>query len=71
MHGRGLEAWRSSKRVQGMVETQIKSTSSPSRGPGTACHKSDAQATYKVGLGRSIYGGKDNFIKLPMALVSP
>jgi hypothetical protein len=32
-------------------------------------NKTDAQVTYRVGFGRSIYGWKQNFIKLPMAPV--
>jgi hypothetical protein len=32
-------------------------------------NKTDAQVAYGVGFGRSIYGWKKNFIKLPMALV--
>lgn len=67
---RGLEAWRSSKRVQGTVEVQIKSTSSPSRSPGAVFLKSNAQAAYEVGFGRFIYGWKDNLINFPMALIS-
>jgi hypothetical protein len=53
---KGLQAWRYSKRVQAKLETQSKSTSSPPRSPRAVCFKLDAQATYGVGFGRSIYG---------------
>jgi hypothetical protein len=36
-------------------------------GPGAVCLKLDAQATYGVGFGRSIYVWNQNFIRLPMA----
>jgi hypothetical protein len=52
------------------VETQINSTSFQFRTPGTAHRKTDAQVSYGVGFGRSIYGWKQNFIELPMAPVS-
>jgi hypothetical protein len=71
MHGKGLGGVEVQQEGARHGGDPNKSTSSPSRSPGTACHKSDAQATYEVGFGRSIYGWKDNFIKLAMALVSP
>jgi hypothetical protein len=52
---KGLEAWRYSKGVQAKLETQSKSTSSPPQSPGVVCLKFDAQATYGVGFGHSIY----------------
>ena len=47
-----------------------KSSLSSSRSPGAAHTKNDAQAAYGVHFGRSLHGWKDNFKKLPMALVS-
>ena len=46
-----------------------KSSSSPPRCPGSACMKSDAQATYGVCCGHSLYGCKHNFKEPPMASV--
>ena len=45
------------------------SGSSPLRTLGTARTKTDAQVAYGVGFGRSLYGWKDNFKMLPVALV--
>jgi hypothetical protein len=45
------------------VEAQSNSSSSPVR------NKTDAQVEYEVRFGRSLYGWKQNFIDLPMALV--
>ena len=47
-----------------------KSSSSLPRCPGPACTKNDAKAAYRVRFGRSLYGWKDNFKELPMALAS-
>jgi hypothetical protein len=44
-------------------------SSSPVRSPGAVRNKTEAQVTYGVGFGSSIYGWKQNFIKLPMAPV--
>jgi hypothetical protein len=66
-----LEAWRYGMGVQAKLETQSKSTSSPPHSPGAVYLKLDAQATYGVGFGRSIYGWDQNFIRLPMAMVPP
>ena len=52
------------------MEAQTDSTSFQFRSPGTARTKMDAQAAYRVGFGRSLYGWKDNFKTLPMDLVS-
>ena len=46
------------------------STSFQFRTLGAARRKTDAQATYGVGFGRSIYGWNENFIRFPMAQVS-
>jgi hypothetical protein len=51
------------------VEAKSNSSSSPARSPGAVRHKTDAPVAYGVGFGRSIYGWKKNFIKLPMAPV--
>jgi hypothetical protein len=51
------------------VEAKSNSSSSPVRSPGAVRNKTDAQVAYGVGIGRSIYGWKPNFIKLPMAPV--
>jgi hypothetical protein len=48
------------------VEAKSNSSSSPVRSPGAARNKTDAQVAYGVGFGRSIYGWKQNFMKLPM-----
>ena len=53
------------------VEAQSNSSLSPSRSPGAARTKNDAQVAYGVRFGRSLYGWKDNFMELPMAPVSP
>ena len=45
------------------------STSTPPRNLGAGRTKIDAQDTYRLHFGRSIYGWKDNFIELPMAPV--
>ena len=52
------------------MEDQTNSTSFQFRTPETARTKTDAQITYGVGFGRSLYGWKDNFKELPMALDS-
>jgi hypothetical protein len=52
------------------MEAQTDSSSFQFRIPGTAHNKMDAQVAYGVGFGRSLYGWKDNFEELPMALVS-
>jgi hypothetical protein len=65
----GLEAWRISKGRPRHLEAQYNSTSSPPRSPGAVFGKSDAQAAYGLGFGRSTYGWKQNLIELPMALV--
>ena len=46
------------------------STSSPFWSPGAVCTKTGATVAYGLGFGRSLYGWKDNFKTLPMALVS-
>jgi hypothetical protein len=51
------------------VEAKSNSSSSPVRSLGAVRNKTDAQVAYGVGFGRSIYGWKQNFIKLPMAPV--
>ena len=51
------------------MEAQTDSTSFQFRTPGTARTKTDTQLAYGVGFGRSLYGWKDNFKTLPMALV--
>ena len=53
------------------VEAQNNSSSSPSRSPGVARTKNDAQVAYGVRFGRCLYGWKDNFMELPMAPVPP
>ena len=67
--GRSLEAWWTSKDSQGELEAQSKSISSLLRSPGAACSKNNVAATNGVHFGRSLYGWKDNFKKLPMELV--
>ena len=52
------------------LEAQSKSSSSLLRSPGVARTKINAQAAYGVRFGCSLYGWKDNFKELPMALVS-
>jgi hypothetical protein len=52
------------------VEAKSNSSSSPVWSPRAVHNKTDAQVSYKVGFGRSIYGWKQNFIELPMAPVS-
>jgi hypothetical protein len=51
------------------VEAKSNSSPSPARSTGAVRNKTDAQVAYGVGFGRSIYGWKQNFIKLPMAPV--
>ena len=51
------------------LEAQSKSSSSLFRSPGVARTKINAQAAYGVRFGYSLYGWKDNFKELPMALV--
>ena len=65
-----MEAWRTSEDVRNKMEAQTDSTSFQFRSPITARTKMDAQVAYGVGFGRSLYGWKDNFKMLPMALVS-
>ena len=38
----------------------------PTRSPGTVWSKTDTQAAYGLGFGRSTYGWKGNFIEFPM-----
>jgi hypothetical protein len=52
------------------VEAKTNSSSSPVRSLEAVRNKTDAQVAYGVGFGRSIYGWKQNFIELPMALAS-
>ena len=47
-----------------------KSSSSSSRSPRAVCTKVNAQVVYGARFGRSLYGWKDNFKKLPMEAVS-
>jgi len=47
-----------------------KSSSSSSRSPRAVCTKVNSQVVYGARFGRSLYGWKDNFKKLPMAPVS-
>ena len=51
------------------LEAQSKSSSSLLRSPGTAHTKINARAAYGVRLGCSLYGWKDNFKEIPMALI--
>ena len=51
------------------LEAQSKSSLSLLRSPGTARTKINAHAAYGVRFGCSLYGWKDNFKELPMALV--
>ena len=67
--GRSLEAWWTSKGSQAELEAQSKSSSSLLRSPGVARTKINAQATYGVRFGCSLYGWKDNFKELPMEVV--
>ena len=64
-----LEASRTSENVRNKREAQTNSTSFQFWTPGTARTKMDAQVAYGVRFGRSLYGWKDNFKALPMALV--
>jgi hypothetical protein len=68
--GKTMEAWRTSEDVRIKMEAQTGSTSFQFRTPGTAHTKTDAQVAYGVGFGCSLYGWKDNFMKLPMEPVS-
>jgi hypothetical protein len=52
------------------MEAQTDSSSFQFRIPGTTRNKMGAQVAYGVGFGRSLYGWKDNFGELSMALVS-
>ena len=67
--GESLEAWWTSKGSQAELEAQSKSSLSLLRSPGTARTKINAHAAYGVRFGCSLYGWKDNFKELPMALV--
>ena len=67
--GRSLEAWWTSNGSQAELEAQSKSSSSLLRSPGAAHTKINAQAAYGVCLGCSLYGWKDNFKELRMALI--
>ena len=67
---KAFEAWRTSEDVRNKMEAQTDSTSFQFRTPGTARTKMDAQVAYGVRFGRSLYGWKDNFKTLPVALVS-
>jgi hypothetical protein len=51
------------------VEAKSNSSSSPVRSLGAVRNKTDAQVAYGFGFGQSIYGWKQNFIKLPMVPV--
>ena len=53
------------------VEAQSNSSLSLSRSPVATRTKNDAQVAYGVYFGCSLYGWKDNFMELPMALVPP
>ena len=66
---KALEAWRISEDVRNKMEAQTDSTSFQFRTPRTARTKMDAQVAYGVGFRHSLYGSKDNFKTLPMALV--
>ena len=52
------------------MEAQSNSCSSLFRTPETARTKTDTTVAYGLGLGRTLYGWKDNFKSLPMAPVS-
>ena len=65
-----LGAWRTSKGVHNKLEAQSKSISCRFRTPGIGRTKTAAQVVYGVRFGRSLYGWKDIFNTLPMALVS-
>ena len=69
MMRRSLEVWWTSKGSQAELEAQSKLSSSLLRSPRAARTKINAQAAYEVRLGCSLYGWKDNFKELPMALV--
>ena len=69
MLGSSLEAWWTSKGSQAELEAQSKSSLSMLRSPGTARTKINAHAAYGVRFRFSLYGWKDNFKELPMALV--
>ena len=75
--GGPARAWRRpwrcggpSEDVRNKMEVQTDSTSFQFRTPGTARTKMDAKVAYGVRFGRSLYGWKDNFKTLPVALVS-
>jgi hypothetical protein len=57
---------RANKGVQDKMDAQIKSTSSPPQSPGAISAKSDAQAAYGLGFGRSLYAWKDQKITFLM-----
>ena len=69
MLGRSLEVLWTNKGSQAELEAQSKSSSSLPRRSGAVRTKIDAQATYRVRFGYTLYGWKDNFKELPMALV--
>jgi hypothetical protein len=68
--GKTLEAWRTSEDIRIKMKAQTGSTSFQFRTPGTSRTKMDAHIAYRVGFRCSLYGWKDNFKKLPMALIS-
>ena len=47
-----------------------KSSSSPSRGPGPVCHKTDHTGASRLHFRRSTYGWKANLIRKPIQVVS-
>ena len=61
--------YETSKGAPAKVEAQTDSTLFQFRTPGTARTKTGAQVAYGVGFGHYLYGWKDNFKTLPMALV--
>jgi hypothetical protein len=61
---------RKTARASNQVGGPINSFSSPSRSPGAAFTKTDAQVAYGLYFWCSLYGWTDNFITLPMALAS-
>jgi hypothetical protein len=71
MHVEGFGGVEVQQGSASQVGDPIQSTSSPPRSLGAVYLKLDAQASYGVGFGRSIYGWNQNFIRLPMALDPP
>ena len=66
---RGLELERTSKGVQGKVESQTKLTSNLFRSPGAVCTKTVVQVAYGLGFRHSIYARISEKITFSMALV--